>query len=597
MEKIKTVGAASIATALVAGALAPIAMTNAFAADDTTPRVTITNAADEQGATFKAYNIFTADVSYDAVSGTDTVSNVAFFQDVSRKQAIDATVKEFFCDADGNLKPDTAEFTVPSCVKEYWKVAKDDNVGTKQSAQLAAEMLSELISGTVTYTGGAVDTYGAINPGAAGDSFAYVLAKQFSDGKFAIDANATFSANESVNLGTGYVLIVANEVPTGTQEDSDPAKTQNRAGTAPIFMVTGGHEIKVQQKKAVPTIKKEVRDDSQEPTGEGADIYARTGYSDKADQTIGEQLRFRITVTMPNDLQAYDGYKMIIKDKATNVDFIKNDDDEVVADVWLGEEGSPSGYLGYVKPTLEADGSIKFEINNLEDANPDGKDLIITYTGVVNGKSDDTKENEATLEYSNVPGQPTRMGEATPSKTTISNYEFSIRKTDQDGYSLDGAKFTIKDNHGKYVSFKDGKISMQPSETADTTLEATGGILKLDGLDSGTYTITEVEAPTGRNKLFESFDVTIAEDGTISVPEYTSADLNFEKVGMDKGMYPENADEQERTVRVVNTMGVELPVTGQQGFMILTIAGGIVLICTLAGTIVHRRRMSKNEEE
>lgn len=93
----------------------------------------------------------------------------------------------------------------------------------------------------------------------------------------------------------------------------------------------------------------------------------------------------------------------------------------------------------------------------------------------------------------------------------------------------------------------------------------------MDGLDSGTYYLKEMEAPLGYNKLDTVVTVVINESGKLNV--------TTEK--------PDGADQ----IQVENKSGAELPTTGGIGTTIFYVVGSILLVG--AGILlVTKKRMS-----
>lgn len=239
--------------------------------------------------------------------------------------------------------------------------------------------------------------------------------------------------------------------------------------------------------------------------------------------------------------------------------------------------------------------------------------ITVTYTATINGSSEETKNNAAYINYAANPYQRTEkhdvMKKSASVTTEINNYRFNILKTDvstSDTFNaLAGSEFSIKTADGKYiVTDGNGKVS---SETTSVTpikltnydgINPTGMLFSIDGLDSGTYTVTEETAPTGYNKLFESFTVTIAKDGTITLGGNEEGTLNHGKVQQCPVNFSGSALEpflNGYTVQVKNSKGLELPITGQQGFILISIAGGLLIAIALISTLTSRKKKKNSK--
>ena len=195
----------------------------------------------------------------------------------------------------------------------------------------------------------------------------------------------------------------------------------------------------------------------------------------------------------------------------------------------------------------------------------------LTYEAEVTAKALNTANNTVSI---------TNDGGADPitDSTTTTTYNLTLKKTDENGAALAGAKFELKDSTGTAISFVktakgdsttaaaenatewDYRVadSKDATATITTTIESDAdGNVEIKGLDKATYTLTETEAPVGYNK---------AEDKTVEVG--TVAEITVE-----------------------NKQGAELPSTGGIGTTIFYIIGAILVIG--AGVVlVTRRRMN-----
>ena len=90
----------------------------------------------------------------------------------------------------------------------------------------------------------------------------------------------------------GYWLVVAEEGAVG----------ESQAGTAPIFTLVGGAPVTAEPKAAVPAVRKHVLEDSD-------DIWRKA-----ADATVGDNLYWRLSATIPAGLVGYDAYTIEFAD-------------------------------------------------------------------------------------------------------------------------------------------------------------------------------------------------------------------------------------------------------------------------------------------
>ena len=162
------------------------------------------------------------------------------------------------------------------------------------------------------------------------------------------------------------------------------------------------------------------------------------------------------------------------------------------------------------------------------------------------------------------------------SVTTTYTYAFDIVKTDSQNILLDGAKFRIYDaetegNEVKVVLMDDGKSYRRARADEDgVDIAVTGGKMRVNGLDNGTYYLEETEAPKGYNKLSgrQRFIINNAN---------LEAIFNGETYSTGSG------------VHVVNKTGSMLPETGGIGTTIFYAAGGILVAAAIVLLITRKR--------
>lgn len=602
-SELKTIGAASIATALVAGALMPLAISgnSAFAAEEPTITIKVPTVGDsstpaETGATYDAYKIFTADVTYDAENDKDVASNIQF---------VNAAVESAFYDALSTVYMEYDEDTstyifkdgIPDSVKAYQAIANGDGVSASLKGQMAAEMMKDAIKAEVPNDTSEIQ-------GIKGNSFASVFANKIIN-QVGYKQDPVAEQKTELQLGQGYFLVVAHDIPIGTGFNA----TSNTAGTSPMFLLSGGHSYTVNQKKAVPTLTKTVKDDDV-VVSEDAD--ENSYYGSSANQTFGEYLDFKLEATMPTDYDAYSTYQMEFVDTPNGLSDLKD------ISVWVRKANGNTWFLSstdYPTEGIKAeykDGVLKVSFDEMKTVTYEGDKgwgidkiestdvIIVKYKAKVNANSGTKKNNTAYLTYSNVPGQPEQKGQTVEEMTYISNYAFDIDKVSADAPTthLAGAKFVVYADDTHYFEFDDsgnivGKAEITDGEVPGVAILTTpeNGVVTVNGVDAGTYKIEEIASPTGYNKLMAPFYITVnaeldTEDdrATVSLNEITN-ELSGQHI---------TAEGTGSVVTVENTSGIELPITGQQGFMLISLAGGIILAVSLGGTLL-RRRNTKEE--
>ena len=245
--------------------------------------------------------------------------------------------------------------------------------------------------------------------------------------------------------------------------------------------------------------------------------------------------------------------------------------------------------------------SIDWVDENGASAYANGATLEITYTATVAASAQidgDGNVNTVNLTYTTDEDHPYQF----PVTETIYTYAIAIQKVDQAGGPLAGAKFQLPFYVQATADATDGAYIYAGTTAGDglvneLTTPATGLII-VKGVEAGTYSITETEAPKGYNKLGAPVTVTAVQTGSTTTSSTTYYDADGNEVGQDDPKVDHNVtvtidDLSATPVVVVNKTGTELPSTGGIGTTIFYIIGAILVIG--AGVVlVTRRRMNAN---
>ena len=231
----------------------------------------------------------------------------------------------------------------------------------------------------------------------------------------------------------------------------------------------------------------------------------------------------------------------------------------------------------------DVDYSVDFDYDDIKDYSK----IKITYTATLD-KSSSTVEGSAAnngtayLDYSNNP-YDTASVQTQSSSTKVFTYGIEVTKTDKADSTrkLQGAEFTLSQGGSALYFVSVSGVYYQANSTdtgATTTLTSDrDGLIKIYGLDVGTYVLTETKAPEGYNIATNTVSIQIKDDnldGTIEGDGVTSGAT---------GIY---------TLEFPNPKGFQLPVTGGMGTT-LFVAGGIVFVgigIALLAVAVKRRK-------
>ena len=208
--------------------------------------------------------------------------------------------------------------------------------------------------------------------------------------------------------------------------------------------------------------------------------------------------------------------------------------------------------------------------------------VVITYTATVNEKAiqREKETNAATLKYSNNPADKTTFEESSV-EVDVFSFNIVINKyaANNAETKLEGAKFVLKNNEGKYYKYDAAtKAVTWVAAKADATEVSTdaNGAARFDGLQAGTYSLEETVAPAGYNQLTKDITIVLDKNGSATIDGAASAPGAAHSL----------------TTGVANSTGTVLPETGGTGTVIFVALGALAVIC--AGVfLVTNKRMSK----
>lgn len=535
------------------GVMAPVTM--AFAAD-TNGSVTIENV---KGNTteFQGYQIFKADVD------SGKVANITWAND-----------------------------SVEKAVKGV--IEKEDKSYAGKTAQDAADWITNKVTGTNETTR------------VAPDNIAYKIA----DAVDGLTASATTTSKTASGLAHGYWLFVTKTDTIGVGE----------AGTSPIFTVVGNTPVKITEKTGIPTVEKKIVSD------------ADSKEHDAADSQIGQDVTYNLYGTIAENYDKYNTYfykfsdqisKGLTLQKGAKVYLYENTTD-AKGDLARAEGTDITTQFNEVTAAAATDGSktTTWTCANLKNVHGVTKDscIVVSYKAQVNGDAvvagTEGNDNAVTLYYSNNPMSDT-YGETQPDTVKDYTYGLKINKVDLGTEkALKDAKFTIttkgdeNSTNVKYVK-EDGTLS--GTEVVLST--GADGVIRLNHLDAGVYTVTEVTPPSGYTAVNPfTFEIkpTMTDDGPEAGLTELKGVLTTDQGGkVIAGITDENAGDNHLTAKpgsdkdedgifnitVGDTKQVGLPLTGLNGVTFTWIAGSAVLCIGVAHLIRSRKQAEESEHE
>lgn len=566
------------------GVMAPVSM--AFA-DGTTGRITINKVDDaKKDNTFKAYQIFTAKV-IDAQDGSGKIaSDVKWAVDDQAQKDIITAIR-------GSKDYSDSKSQLPT----------EDPI----TAQDVADWLSANVTTTTASANGAKGT--RVAPG----DVLYSIAKAVINNETAV-GNSIKVGDSWTCSNDGYYLFVSDGLTDTTKPNT---------GTSPIFAIVGGNPVTVIEKTSIPTVDKQILDDTADKT---ADTAAEGDWKNVGDAWIGQVIDYRLTGTVADNITSYDKYQYefhdtlskglnVVKDANGNplnlkVYIVKNDGThaEVKKDAQKGYtatatkgQDSKTELLNVYFNDLKA---IE-DTNNASIAAGDIKNVVVTYQATLTSDAEYTaagNTNEVNLVYSN---DPMSNGTGTSESKKVADYVFGfdVTKADADPNNVNAklvagfkVKMIMEGSNKKVEKYlkQDGSFSNNVNDAYTFETAGKHNTVSIPGLVAGTYLISESKTPAGYNTIAD-FEITVK-------PEF-KADGTLKRLSVTPGSDMVTATIEDNTtttmipVTIRNKKGSGLPLTGLNGVTFTWIAGGAVLVIGVAHLIRSRKQAEESEQE
>ena len=397
-------------------------------------------------------------------------------------------------------------------------------------------------------------------------------------------ASVPLNAGTTAELPCGYWLIVAK----------DDAISQNEAGTAPIMALVGGSAVTVKPKAATPKVSKHVLED------------ATAAWGKAADATVGDDLYWRLSATVPAGLTAYDTYTVRFVDTMSagldpskaaasmHVYVAEGADGGFDAVTCEGGNANSTPAKGWTDITSQCKVSLEgnaftVRIGDLvaalggADAFAAGARVVAVYNAPLgancNRGATKSNPNEVYLRYPRSP-LADQSGDAgftrTPSDDACA-YTWGlslIKRSSSDDKPLAGAKLRIIDDRGRILT-TDGSWSTDADACATTGAD---GHVELTGVDAGVYTVEEIAAPKGYTAFEGKRTVTVTVEG-LDVKQVAAAKPKV-TVSVESPLRVDTADAGTGSIElsVLNTPSKEV----SRGFMPSTGDRTLVLVAALA---------------
>ncbi len=393
---------------------------------------------------------------------------------------------------------------------------------------------------------------------------------------------ATVQGYEITGLTPGYYLV----------KDQDGSLTADGHDAYTAYILQVVENVEAAPKSSVPSVDKQVHD---EP--EDAENGESTGWGETADHAINESFQFKLTATLPVDIDIanYNEYKVVFTDTMSDGITFESIAENgvtingiVVSNYTTTATANQKGgswelTIDDIKEVLGKDYNYNQEINVqvVYNAHLNENAAVNIATGATNNK------NTVGLEYSNNPNG-TSTGKTPEDHVWVFTYEVDNNKVNENNQPLAGAGFKL------YAADADGKITEteipvvstgKPGEYRLATGTETGiemlttdatNVFNIKGLDAGKYFLKETTTPDGYNTCEPKLiiiDATHEEDegeasATTTLTNESAATMN-------------------NTIQ--NNKGTTLPGTGGIGTTIFYVVGGILVVGAAVLLIAKKR--------
>lgn len=449
-----------------------------------------------------------------------------------------------------------------------------------------------------------------------------------------VDQNKPINLTGEVNWATGVQL------DQGYYLVKDVTDSIDKGDAASRFIVALVGDLTVTPKKDAPTIDKKI-------TNEGV-VEGSNGKVSTA--AIGDTVDFDIAATVP-DMDGYSYYFFVVRDTLSDgltlrPETIKVYFDEntvpIASDLYTKEADEYSFIVAFknIKTIPGIDSVEKVHVKYSATLNDNAKIGTDANTNTVFLEYSNNPNNAGSGKPNGIPGEGDVTGVTPESITKTYAAQISLTKVDgETGAILDGATFKLEGeklnrviliasseyqvaDNGTWYKLKDGtytqtapvtegdkqtadkyesltvkyklvtSLKTESDEATNHAIEATvvNGHLVFKGLNAGDYTLTEIEAPTGYNKITKEMHFTISAALTDSIEsnEYgvawaiESPDESIEFTG-DAGLF---------STTIENNKGLELPSTGGIGTTLFYVGGGILVLGAVVYLVTRRRAKS-----
>ncbi|MCC8106947.1 MAG: SpaH/EbpB family LPXTG-anchored major pilin [Clostridiales bacterium] len=404
--------------------------------------------------------------------------------------------------------------------------------------------------------------------------------------------DGTSISGTASNLDLGYYLIVE----TGNSDDL--TRTQPILVALPQISVSGDNaawvaDISVTPKASSVTFEKKIVSNDRDKENEWVDTSA---------EAIGDEIDYVLKSSIPQydwELVKKADVKYVISDTLSNGLTLDSTSITVYASNSDLEDVDETD-KGLTKLTEDSDYDLTYDVDagtfsvsftGTYDNIDEYTYIYVFFTATLNEDAKiatDSNPNEAKLTYSNDYTDATEISDI-EDKVESYTFKFNLSKVDEDdNTALAGAEFTLKDSDGTAIALvasTDGtsyRVATSDDTVTTTTITSiASGSVVINGLDEGTYTLTETQAPDGYTIYDGTISFTI--EAEMVSNEYTGS---FE-------VKKNDVTQADYTITVEDEKGLTLPGTGGIGTTLFTFGGLALVILAAIMFIVYTKKQRK----
>ena len=254
--------------------------------------------------------------------------------------------------------------------------------------------------------------------------------------------------------------------------------------------------------------------------------------------------------------------------------------------------------------------------------------ITLTYKALITDDAPKTvneQNNKVKINFSNGPDDDEGHGEKRDKTrhwtfsidaSVLGNEEYHTSELVKVGLNPDGTektKTTTYDNGTEAHALDGATFQLKQGDKVirEVTTAGGNGYIHFEGLDVGTYTLVETAAPAGYVRDMNPHTVVVAAEVAHDLEETDSEGYKYttdrlvsysitidgttSSYTFDNGTLVQNITQGDKTTKINNTQGLELPSTGGMGTTILYVGGSILVLLAVI-LLVTKRRMNANDD-